>query len=204
MIGIIDYGMGNIASVKNAFDYLGIPSSLINSPKEFKKVNKLVLPGVGAFGQAMNNLKKLQLDIQLKEDVLDQRKPLLGICLGMQLMLSSSSEHGRHEGLNLVNGQVLDFNDKVETLSVPHIGWNEVDISSNSPLGKGLGEGSHSFYFVHSFYCQLDDSTHVSGKTHYEIEFHSMFESDHIFGCQFHPEKSQDKGLLLLKNFHNL
>lgn len=203
MIGIINYGMGNLASVKNAFDYLKIESEIINTPGELKSVDKIVLPGVGAFGRAMENLNSLGFTNEIKEFVVVNRKPILGICLGMQLLLDSSTEHGSFSGLGIVQGRVLFFGNEIVGMPIPHMGWNNVIYNQDSKLYKDI-EPSPSYYFVHSYYCKLDNPGHVSATTEYGINFHSSIENEHIYGCQFHPEKSQKNGLAIFKNFDSL
>ncbi len=203
MIGIINYGMGNLASVKNAFDYLNIASSIIDQPKDMAQMDKLVLPGVGAFGMAMDNLRKRNLIEPLKEQVLDQEKPILGICLGMQLFLTKSYEFGEHEGLKFIEGEAKGFSEKVQELAIPHVGWNRVKYNQNKLLGNVPKEEA-VFYFVHSFYCHLNNNNEASGSTDYGIEFTSMIEKDNIFGAQFHPEKSQKFGLEIFSSFDQL
>lgn len=203
MIGIINYGMGNLASVKNAFDYLHIKSVIIDDPAELKKMTKIVLPGVGAFGMAMENLNKTGFSNAVKEFVLAEKKPILGICLGMQLLFDSSTEHGNHAGLGIVNGRSLFFGEKITGLPIPHMGWNDVAYNEHSKLFKNI-EPSPSYYFVHSYYCKADNPAYASGITNYGIDFHSSIEHEQIFGCQFHPEKSQKNGLAVFKNFDSL
>lgn len=203
MIGIINYGMGNLASVKNAFDYLNINSTIISIPDQLKHMDKIVLPGVGAFGMAMENLNKTGFSDAIKKIVLVQKKPILGICLGMQLLLNSSTEHGEHTGLGIINGKVLFFGDKITDQPIPHMGWNDVLYNNRSKLYNNI-EPSPTYYFVHSYYCKLDDPVYASGITNYGIDFDSSIEKEHIFGCQFHPEKSQKNGLAIFKNFDSL
>ncbi len=203
MIGIINYGMGNLASVRNSFDYLGIKSKIIDNPINLVEVDKILLPGVGAFGMAMDNLNKTGFSDAIKELVQVNKKPILGICLGMQLLLESSTEHGIHKGLDLIKGQVLFFGKSIDNLTIPHIGWNEVTFNSKSTLSDNLTV-TPTFYFVHSYYCKLKYPEHIAGTTDYGINFHSALEDKHIFGCQFHPEKSQKNGLAVFKNFNSL
>lgn len=200
MIGIVNYGMGNLASVKNALDYLGIPSRIICLPLELTQVDKILLPGVGAFGMAMENLRKTGFSDIIQELVVAKQMPILGVCLGMQLLLESSCEHGYHEGLKIIGGQVRYFGDSTKDLPIPHIGWNDVERTTHSTLFDEA-ESSASYYFVHSYYCDLSHHNHVAGITHYGIAFHSALEHNNVFGCQFHPEKSQKNGLALLKQF---
>ena len=195
-IVIIDYGAGNLRSLSNALLFLGYENSLIRTPEEIQSADKMLLPGVGAFGFAMDNLRNLSL----VEPILEKTRsgtPLLGICLGMQLLLSSSSELGEHIGLNLVAGRV----DKLEvSLKVPHMGWNELQVKDDSQILKNL-PASRFAYFVHSFHCMPEDNSAVSATTDYDGEFVSALEKDNLYGLQFHPEKSQELGLQILKNF---
>ncbi len=203
MIGIIDYGMGNLASVKNAFDYLGILSQIVDDPDDLKNFDKAILPGVGAFGRAMENLKQNHYDEAILDFTQSAKKPFLGICLGMQLLLDSSMEHGKHDGLGLVQGTVYDFNDVIKDSPIQHVGWNSISKNSSSPILNQLDDGE-SFYFVHRFYCMLNTIEEVSTLTDYEISFHSTLQKDNIFATQFHPEKSQKAGLSIFKEFAKL
>lgn len=201
MIGIINYGVGNLQSVKNSLDYLNISNKIIDEPQEIDRCSKIILPGVGAFGPAMAKLNKLGFAKKIS-DFAGAEKPILGLCLGMQLLFETSLEDGRHKGLSLIKGKVLPFKDKIRNLSVPHVGWNNLRIKSASPLFNNIEDNS-CFYFVHSFYCQPDKKTVSIGETDYGIKFASIVNVGNIFGCQFHPEKSQLAGLKLLENFSN-
>ncbi|MCG2616074.1 imidazole glycerol phosphate synthase subunit HisH [Terrimonas sp. NA20] len=203
MIGIINYGMGNLASVRNALEHLSIPCKIVTDATELREADKLILPGVGAFGMAMDNLNRSGLSDEIRELVLVKKKPILGICLGMQLLLDQSVEHGVHNGLSIVNGEVLFFGEVVKDQPIPHMGWNDVEVKNNAVLFNGI-ESPSSYYFVHSYYCALKRHEDVAAVTDYGINFHSSIESGHIFGCQFHPEKSQQKGLCIFKNFNSL
>lgn len=203
MIGIVNYGMGNLASVKNAFDYLSISSKIISNPNELGNVDKIVLPGVGAFGMAIENLNNTGFAEAIQEYVIDKEVPILGLCLGMQLLLDHSTEHGSHVGLGIVKGQVKFFGEIINDMPIPHMGWNNVHFSEESRMFQNIGS-SPDYYFVHSYYCQLENPAEASGITNYGIDFHSSLEKDHVFGCQFHPEKSQKAGLSIFKNFNNI
>jgi imidazole glycerol-phosphate synthase subunit HisH len=203
MIGIINYGMGNLASVANALDFLNISNKIIAEYQDLKHCDKLILPGVGAFGMAMQFLNDLNFSDEIKELVLNQKKPLLGICLGMQLLLEESSEHGTHEGLGFIQGKVKHFNTLVKDLPLPHMGWNDVEIN-NSRLFNSSNEIVPCFYFVHNYYCDVTTPDEVSGLSDYGIKFHAMVEKDNVFGCQFHPEKSQKSGLAIYTAFDKL
>lgn len=202
MIGIIDIKMCNLRSVKNSLDYLNISNKFINFPKGISDCDKLILPGVGAFGTAMEKLNKNGFTKRINKFAKDG-KPILGICLGMQLLMESSEEHGHHLGLGLIKGRVLDFNGKIKNLPIPHIGWNDVVKKGESKILRDIDK-VNSFYFVHSFYCDLLNKKEVVGTTDYGFGFDSVLESRNIFGCQFHPEKSQRAGLIILKNFSKI
>ncbi|EAH8848245.1 imidazole glycerol phosphate synthase subunit HisH [Campylobacter lari] len=201
MICIVDYHLGNFKSVLKAFEKLN-QEVLISSKKEdIKNASKLVLPGVGSFKQGMENLKKLALDELLKECVLKDKKPILGICLGMQLFASKGYEGGECEGLDFVKAKVLKFDLSKEKLL--HSGWDDLQFSDKkSKLFDGILEKS-DFYFVHSYYVECLESVETSF-CEYEKPFCASFEKDNIFAVQFHPEKSQNVGLKLLENFANL
>lgn len=197
-IGIIDYGMGNLHSVKNALTYLGYDGFISSDIQQLNRSDKLILPGVGAFGDAMSELKKLNLHSWLK-DITNKNVPLLGICLGMQLMFESSVEHGFTEGLGLLEGTI----EKLDVpLKVPHMGWNKLNIKKEAPLFKGLDENAY-VYFVHSFYLETKDDI-VSATTNYHKEIQVGAQRDNIFALQFHPEKSGETGLQILKNYVTL
>ncbi len=202
MIGVINYGMGNLASVQNALDFLEIKNTIISLPTQLKKCSKVILPGVGAYGNAMKNINEMALNEEINEFVLVKKKPILGICLGMQLLLKRSFEFGMNEGLGILDGEVLPFHYAVNLVPVPHIGWNDVSISKDSILLRNIEDAA--FYFVHSFYCYVKETQAKVSKTEYEIEFDSVVEYENIFGTQFHPEKSQKSGLQIFRNFHNL
>jgi len=194
MIVIIDYGLGNLGSVKNALDKLGVDSMVSKSVKDIEKATGLVLPGVGSATEGMKNLRKSGLNkVILKQIKL--KKPILGICLGMQLLFFLSEE-GNTECLNVIEGKVKRFNNK---LKVPQIGWNQVK-QKPSKLFLSIKDKSY-FYFVHSYYCQASEEKIIRGSTDYGINFTSVIEDKNIFGVQFHPEKSGENGLKLLKNF---
>jgi glutamine amidotransferase len=195
MITVIDYGLGNLASVANALRKLEIPYEISSNVEEIKNAKVLILPGVGAAGQGMENLKTKGIDKVLLEQV-KKAIPILGICLGMQLFLSSSEE-GDVGCLGMIKGKVKKFN---TTLKIPQIGWNQVKSNDESILLKGIKNNSY-FYFVNSFYCKPTDKNLITGITEYDSDFCSVLEKDNIFGVQFHPEKSGDVGLQLLKNF---
>lgn len=198
MIGIVDYHINNLRSVQKAFEKVGAQSFISDQPDELRKAEKLVLPGVGAFGQAMENLRVLGLVDVLNEHV-TSGKPLLGICLGMQLLFTKSYELGEYSGLDFVKGEVKMF---PATLKVPHMGWNQVEIVNQSPLLKNVEEKSF-VYFVHSYYVEPKENVTLT-LTEYGFRFTSIIQQNNIFAMQFHPEKSQKTGLQLLKNFADL
>ena len=200
-IVIVDYGMGNIGSIQNMLKYLGADSIVTSDKKEIENAEKLILPGVGHFKSAMDNINKLGIKEILSYKVLEEKKPILGICLGMQLMCSFSEEGGV-KGLSYIDSLVKKFNflDDNE-LKVPHMGWNKVKLINNqSQLFKKSLEGS-KFYFVHSYYVKCNESSNVLTKTDYGLNFDSSFENGNIFGVQFHPEKSHRYGINLFNNF---
>ncbi len=202
-IGVVDYNMGNLRSVYNAFEKIGKKVDIVLKPDKLKEYDKIILPGVGAFGDAMKSLEATGM----REAVLDfsaSNKPLLGICLGMQLLFEKSYEFGETKGLGLIPGVVVEFDkSKFETrLKVPHMGWNEIFIQKESSLLKGISDETY-LYFVHSFHATCEDC-YIVGKTTYGYDFPSIVQKDNIFGFQPHPEKSHDNGLKILKNFVEL
>ncbi len=198
LIGIVDYQINNLRSVQKAFEVVGARSFVSSDPRELARAEKLVLPGVGAFGKAMENLGRLGLREVIEHHVASGR-PLIGICLGMQLLYTRSHEQGVHEGFGFIDGDVRVFPSGVK---VPHIGWNEIDIVSASPILEGVEEGSYA-YFVHSYYA--DPSAAVTlATTEYGVTFSSVIGKSRIYGIQFHPEKSQIAGFRILKNFSRL
>jgi len=200
MIGIVDYNMGNLASVQNAFAKIGAQTVVESNPKKFKEYEKLILPGVGAFGDAMEHLKERDMIGAIKEFAASS-KPILGICLGMQLLFESSEEFGEHEGLGLIKGKVVafDISKFEETLKVPHMGWNRM-FTKEHPLFKGLDE-EHYLYFVHSYHAICANEEDSIGRTFYGYEFTSAVAHENIMGIQPHPEKSHENGLKILENF---
>jgi glutamine amidotransferase len=196
-IGIVDYNMGNLASVKNAFDKIGANSEIVSTPDKLKNYDKLLFPGVGAFGDAMEHLQKTGLDEAMKEFV-KSGKYVLGICLGMQLLFEKSEEFGEHKGLGLIEGEVVKFDEKkVKNHKIPHMGWNKMFIKKNSIFDE---IDNPYLYFVHSYHVVCDEK-YVIGKTIYGYEFVSAVNKDNLFGIQPHPEKSHNAGLKILKNF---
>ncbi len=198
MIGIIDYKLNNLRSVQKAFEKVGASAFISSDVKELSRAEKLVLPGVGAFGKAMENIKSLGLE-ELICTSAKAGKPLIGICLGLQLLFTRSSENGMHEGLNLIAGEVKLF---PNTVKVPHIGWNQMEIQHQSKILKSVVDKSF-VYFVHSYYAKPEEQVTLT-TTEYGFHFTSVVQKESIFGIQFHPEKSQTAGLQMLKNFSEL
>lgn len=196
--GIVDYGMGNLQSVRSALERLNCQVQISGDPELLSSADALILPGVGAFGEAMSNLQQRKLVEPLRRAVIDEGKPILGICLGMQLLADSSEERGNFAGLSLIPGQVRKIPVSQE-LRLPHIGWNGVSIRKSDPLFLDIKDGG-AFYFVHSYHFECDPEC-IAGVTDYGAEITAAVQKDRIFGVQFHPERSQRKGLLLLKNF---
>ena len=201
MIVIIDYKMGNLGSILNMLKKIGAPAMASSLPEDILQADKLILPGVGAFDNGMTNLKESGLLSVLNEKVLAKKTPILGICLGMQLLTRRSAEGGL-EGLGWIEADTVRFRFGKEesTLKVPHMGWNTVRFKPGSILSSGL-ENEARFYFVHSFHVVCDREENVAGKTFYGYEFSSAIQNGNIMGVQFHPEKSHKYGLRLLKNF---
>jgi glutamine amidotransferase len=197
---IIDYGMGNLRSVEKALAAVGGAPRIAADPDVIRSAPRLVLPGVGAFGDAMNNLKRAGLDAALR-DAVERGTPLLGLCLGLELLFSESDEFGRHAGLDLIPGAVRRF--ERPGLRVPHVGWNQVARLQDDPLLRGIPEGSY-FYFVHSYYVEPDAGDAALAYTDYGHPFCSIARRGMVWGAQFHPEKSQDAGKQLLRNFLSL
>lgn len=198
MIAIIDYDAGNIKSVSKALEYLGYEVVLTRKREEILAADHVVLPGVGSFGDAMANLNGYGLSSVIKE-VAARRIPLLGICLGLQLLFESSEESPGVPGLSILPGRILRIPDN-GVLKVPHMGWNSIDFPNSGRLFGGVSEGSY-VYFVHSYYLKAGDEDIVTATTRYNVEIHASVEKDNVFACQFHPEKSSDVGLTILKNF---
>lgn len=203
MIGIVDYNMGNLASVQNAFAKLGENTVIESDPAKFKDYDKLILPGVGAFGDAMEHLRERNMIEPLKEYA-KSGKYMLGICLGMQLLFESSEEFGFHEGLGLIKGNVTAFDATKfsEPLKVPHMGWNRM-FTKDHPLFKNLDE-EHYLYFVHTYHVNCANEEDIIGRTYYGYEFTSAVAHDNVMGIQPHPEKSHENGLKILENFIKL
>lgn len=205
MIVVIDYGMGNLHSVRKALEVVGAKVKVSSRPEDIKKAKKIVFPGVGAFGEAMKGLKRRSL-VQPIKDAIKAGTPFLGLCLGLQLLFEKSDESPGMKGLCVLNGAVKRF--KVKELKVPHMGWNNIAYSlkltaHNSRILKGIPNGSY-MYFVHSYFVLPKDKNVMLTTTDYDIDFTSGVCKDNIYGLQFHPEKSQSLGLKILKNFVDL
>lgn len=198
MIAVIDYGMGNLRSVQKALEFVGQKAEITDDIRVMEKADKLVLPGVGAFGDAINTIREKEIDKVIYEAV-KRDKPFMGICLGMQMVFDKSYEYGEYEGLGLIKGEIKLLPDNVKK---PHIGWNNLNIKMRSPLFENTGESPY-VYFVHSYYLETDAPV-VSATTDYGKEIQVAVQKDNIFALQFHPEKSGDVGLEILKSFGGL
>jgi glutamine amidotransferase len=202
-VTIIDYKVGNLRSVQKAFESFGVTAEITDDPRSLAVADKIILPGVGAFGSGIEKLRQSGFEQALAEHQA-KGKPLLGICLGMQLLFAESEEMGVHTGLGFVKGKVLRFSASEHlSLKVPHMGWNTVSFRKPSAFIKGLDDESY-FYFVHSYYCQPETENITLGETTYGKPFCSMLQHENLFGVQFHPEKSSTVGLRLLENFAKL
>ncbi|HUT53909.1 MAG TPA: imidazole glycerol phosphate synthase subunit HisH [bacterium] len=209
MIAVIDYGMGNLRSVQKALERVGLDARVTRSARDIADADGVVLPGVGAFRDCMNNLTELEL-IAPSKNAIASGKPFLGICLGLQVLFTVSEEFGRCEGLNVFAGRVVRFADDMQDpaaksdddplLKVPHMGWNQIVKQQDPAALRGIGDGTY-YYFVHSYYVAPEDKSIAATATDYGIEFVSSIARDNVFACQFHPEKSQEAGLKLLRNF---
>ena len=198
MIAIIDYNAGNLKSVEKALHFLGEDCVITRNFHEIETADKVILPGVGAFGDAMEQLKKYELD-KVIHQVTAENKPFLGICLGLQLLFEGSDESQGVEGLHVLDGQILRIPDQ-SGLKIPHIGWNSLHLQNDGRLFAGLEENPY-VYFVHSYYLKAKDDMIVKATTEYGTHIHASVEQDNIFACQFHPEKSAASGLKLFSNF---
>lgn len=201
MIAIIDYDAGNIKSVEKAFEFLSQETITTRNPEIILKADKVVLPGVGSFGDAMNKLHEYHL-VDVIHEIVRKGTPLLGICLGLQLLFESSEESVGVPGLGILKGHVLRFSEGTE-YKIPQIGWNSLEINPSSKLFRGIDNQSY-VYFVHSYYLKASDESVVAARTEYANSFHAAVEKDNVFACQFHPEKSSEVGLKILENFATL
>lgn len=202
MIAIVDYGMGNKHSVYNALKYIGVDPVITRDAGEIMKAERIILPGVGAFGAAMDNIRRFGILEILHEEVKIKGKPFLGICLGMQLLAEKGTEKGIFEGLGWMSGKIHKLQPGDDSLKLPHVGWNDIEIKQDVPLFKGLKK-EKAFYFVHSYVFHLTDRNNLAAKSHYGVPFTAAVIKDNIFATQFHPEKSQKNGLMVLENFVN-
>ena len=201
MIAIIDYDAGNLKSVEKALAAIGEKSVITRDFHEIEKADKVILPGVGSFGEAMDQLKKYELDKVIRE-VTAEEKPFLGICLGLQLLFEGSDESSGVEGLHLLDGRILRIPEK-EGIKIPHVGWNSLELHNQGRLFLDLSEEPY-VYFVHSYYLKAEDLSIVTATTEYSTTIHASVEKGNIFACQFHPEKSGTTGLQILTNFAKL
>ncbi len=202
MTTIIDYGVGNLFSLKSSFAKIGEEVIVTSDPEVIKNADRVILPGVGAFGDASEKLRKSGLDKTVKE-LAESGKNIMGICLGMQLLFDKSYEYGEHDGLGLISGKVVPISEQIkENLKIPHIGWNPLNIKKNSPLFKYVNEGD-CVYFVHSF-CAVDCEEDLLATSEYDADITAVVGKGNVFGCQFHPEKSGNVGLGILKAFCEL
>ena len=202
MIRIIDYGVGNLFSLRSSLRAIGIDADYTGNPAEIRKADKLILPGVGAFRDAREALRSTGLDRVVQEEA-GKGKPLMGICLGMQMLFNRSYEYGEYEGLGLIPGEIVPMEGRIpKDLPIPHIGWNELALKQPSPLMKNTANGDY-VYFVHSYYAETP-AEYVIATTDYGVEMTAAVQKDNVYGCQFHPEKSSEGGLSILKVFCEL
>ena len=200
MIVIVDYGLGNLYSVVNAFGVIDCRAHISNKIEDLRKAERIVLSGVGAFSNGIKNLKDMGLVETLHEEVIDKGKPFLGICLGMQLIARSSDEGGHREGLGWVPADVKRLEVEDQNLKLPHMGWNDINIKLKDPLFRGI-DADFNFYFVHSYHLVCDTPAIIGATCNYGIDFVAAIQKDNVFGTQFHPEKSHKNGFQLLRNF---
>lgn len=198
MIAIIDYDAGNLKSVEKALNYLGEETVVTRERQKILAADKVILPGVGAFGEAMERLRQFELDKVIHETV-EKQIPFLGICLGLQLLFDGSEENGGVEGLHILDGRIVRIPEK-PGLKIPHIGWNSLHLQNRGRLFEGIEEGAF-VYFVHSYYLKADRENIVRASAEYGVQIHASVEQGNIFACQFHPEKSSSTGLKMLQNF---
>jgi glutamine amidotransferase len=201
MIAILDYDAGNIKSVEKAFHYIGEDTVLTRDFQKIRQADKVVLPGVGAFGDAMEHLKKYELDQMIRE-IVEEQKPLLGICLGLQLLFQESEESPGIEGLGILPGRIRKI-PAAAGLKIPHIGWNSLQLKNQGRLFEGVSDGAY-VYFVHSYYLVAKEEHMVKATTQYGVDIHASVEEGNVFACQFHPEKSSRVGFQILRNFASI
>ena len=199
-VAIIHYGLGNLRSVENAFAYIGADVFIAETPADLADASHVVLPGVGAFGDGMANLRANGWDAAMHNHAVIQQKPLLGICLGMQLLAERGTEYGDHTGLGFIKGSVEKIIPTDDTIRIPHIGWNRVEFTPGVPMYAGLSAGD-DYYFVHSYALKPENPAQITGICNHGIPFAASVADGAIWGAQFHPEKSQHAGLTLLRNF---
>ena len=203
MIAIVDYGVGNLFSLKSSLDHIGLEAVVTGDAQTLRDAEKIILPGVGAFADAAAKLAATGLD-RVVCDEAAKGKPMLGICLGMQMLFDKSYEYGEHPGLSLIPGNVKPIRPVIgDGLKVPHIGWNSLDYPSHGTLFQGIPEGSY-VYFVHSYYLRAREESIVKATTEYGVTIHASVEKDNVYACQFHPEKSSQIGMKILQNFINI
>lgn len=200
MIAIVDYGAGNLLSVKKALDFIGAESVITASADEIKNADGVILPGVGSFGNAMESMHESGL-VEAVRSVAQSGRPFLGICLGLQLLFESSEESPGVEGLGVLKGKILKI--PSDNLKVPHMGWNSLEFKKSTPLFEGISDGAY-VYFVHSYYLSAENISDVSSTTEYGVTIHASVANGNLFATQFHPEKSGDVGLQMLRNFVSL
>ena len=198
MIAIIDYDAGNIRSVEKALQFLGEEAVVTRNREEILQADKVILPGVGSFGDAMEKIRSYGLE-EVIHEVVEKKTPFLGICLGLQLLFETSEESEGVKGLGILPGKIVRIPEE-PGLKIPHIGWNSLKFPSEGTLFKGLPEESY-VYFVHSYYLQAEDAEMVKATTEYGVTIHASVERDNVFACQFHPEKSSEVGMQILRNF---
>ena len=201
MISIIDYDAGNIRSVEKAMAKLGQEVWITRDRERIMNADKVILPGVGSFGDAMAHLREYNL-VEVIKDVVAEKKPFLGICLGLQLLYESSEETPGVEGLDILKGKILKIPEQKD-LKIPHMGWNSLHLQNDGRLFRGIEQNPY-VYFVHSYYLKAGEEETVKATTQYSVNIHASVEKDNVFACQFHPEKSGDLGLQILKNFAEL
>lgn len=201
MIAIIDYGMGNLRSVRNAVDYCGYDCVVTDDPAQIANASHIILPGVGAFGDAIANLRARGLDETLNREVRERGKPTLGVCVGLQIMASVGLEHGRHQGLGWIDGEVARIEPTAERLKIPHMGWNAVALRRDHPAFARMKPAHLVFYFVHSYHLRCRNDADLLGEAWYGQPLTAAIARDNLVATQFHPEKSQDSGLELLEGF---
>ena len=200
-VSILDYGRGNVRSVFNALDFLGVDSQITNDHEKINNSSHLILPGVGAFGDAVMAIRKIGLDEILHEQIFLKGKPFLGICVGMQVLAAVGFEHGENQGLGWLDAEVKRLEPGPDCLKIPHMGWNHLELTKSHPIFQGFNDQMLVFYFVHSFFMDTMTDDAVVGICHYGKPFAASIGWDNLVATQFHPEKSQDSGLELLNNF---